>query len=96
MRADERGQLMQAWYYFRGKLTPVAGEHPGVVAAIYKGRARVRFHEDTNTLAVQARSRQIVRAAIATYLDDPNNDYPESINAEWPGHYVECFVQDWK
>lgn len=87
---------MQAWYYFRGKLTPIEGEHPGVVANVYKGRARVRYHEDTETLAVQARSRQIVKSAIACYLDDPDTDFPSWINAEWPGKYVECSVQDWK
>ena len=45
---------MSAWYYYRGKLEPVLGEHPGVIGAVYRGKARVRYHEDLDTLAVQA------------------------------------------
>jgi len=86
---------MQAWYYFRGTLEEIEGEHPGKVAAVYKGKARVRYHEDTETLAVQARSQHICRAAIAAVLDT-GDIRPSRINAEWPGRYVDCWIQDWK
>lgn len=86
---------MQAWYYHRGQLTEIEGEHPGPVAAIYKGKARVRFHEDSGTLAVQARSLRIVRAAVAAVLD-LGDVRPERIDAEWPGHYRSDWIQDWR
>lgn len=85
---------MQAWYYYRGKLEHIPGEHPGVIAAIYRGKARVRYHEDTETLAIQARSRKIVRAAVAAYYSLPNADKPERIEVEWPGHYESCFASE--
>lgn len=87
---------MQAFYYYRGKLTPIPGEHPGVVSAIYKGKARVRYHEDREVLAVQARSLQIVRAAIAAYMALPNREYPERFELEWPGHYHACYSNEFR
>ena len=83
-----------AWYYYRGRLTEIQGEHPEPVAAVYKGKARVRYHEEIETLTVQARSLHICRKAIAAVLDTCEV-MPSRINAEWPGQYKECWVQDW-
>jgi len=85
---------MSAWYYYRGKLEPVYGEQFGPIASIAKGKVRIRYHEDCDTLAVQARSRQLCKSAIAKYLDS-NLVSPERLTVQWPGHYEECFVQEW-
>jgi hypothetical protein len=89
-----KGETMLAWYYHRGRLQEIDGEHPGVIASVYKGKARVRFHEDTETLAVQARSRHICRQAVAAVLDE-GQIMPSRINAEWPGQFIECWIQEW-
>lgn len=85
---------MRAWYYYRGKLEEIDGEHPGPVGAIYRGKVRMRFHEESDTLAVQARSKDLCRRAVNAYLD-AGEIIPERITAEWPGHFVDCFFQEW-
>ena len=92
--AESLSDGSRAWYYYRGKLTEIDGEHPGPVGAIYKGNARVRYHEETETLAVQARSRRICQSAVNAYIDA--HGFPGRINAEWPGHFEDCYFQDWK
>lgn len=84
---------MRAWYYDRGKMIGVDGEHPGPVGAIYRGKVRMRYHEDSETLAVQARSKYLCKAAIDAYIDAEG--FPSRINAEWPGHFVDCPIQEW-
>jgi len=86
---------MRAWYYSRGRLNVVPGEHFGVVAAVYRGKVRVRYHEDSDTLAVQARSLNLCRQAVKAVLDR-TDVHPEKICAEWPGQYREVFLSDWK
>jgi len=85
--------MMRAWYYYRGKLVEVFGEHPYVVSSIAKGKVRVRYHDETETLAVQARSLHLCRQAVAAYIDCEG--FPSKVAAEWPGRYIECFIQDW-
>ena len=70
------------------------GEHPGVIANVYRGKARVRYPEENETLAVQARSRHICRKAVDAYLD-AGERVPGTVTAQWPGQYVECSVQEW-
>ena len=84
---------MRAWYYSRGKLTEIDGEHPGPIGAIAKGKVRVRYHEENETLAVQARSRELCRSAVRAYIDAEG--FPSRINAEWPGRYIDCWIQEW-
>lgn len=85
---------MEAWFYFRGRLIEVEGEHIGPIAKIARGYARIRYHEDSEILAVQARSKNIVCKAINLFLDEYG--IPSRINAHWPGKFVDCPIQDWK
>ena len=79
---------MRAWYYYRGQLEFIPGEHPGVIGRVAKGAVRLRYHEDRNVLAAQGRSRDLVRRAVACVLDRTDIT-PNAIEAEWPGHWGE-------
>lgn len=79
---------MQAWFYIRGELEEVPGEHPGVIARIAKGHVRVRFHEDSSVLAAQGRSRSLVMSAIRTVMDR-GLCMPEKLELQWPGKFIE-------
>ena len=82
---------MRAWYYYRGALQVIEGEHPAPVSAVFKGHARIRYHEDSGILAVQARSRRICRQAVDLVLDRTDVK-PDRINAEWPGVFIDVAI----
>ena len=85
---------MSAWYYNKGRLEQIDTEHPEVADSVANGKARIRYH-DSGVLAVQARSLHLCRQALAAVLDSIQIR-PARINAEWPGHFVDCQIHEWK
>jgi len=84
---------MIAFYYYRGKLIPVNGEHPEPIDRVYRGYVRLRFHDDLETLSAQGRSMNLVRRAVAAYLDQAGpGEIPVTVAQQWPGHYSEVDV----
>lgn len=93
-RAAFIDSLEDGWWYYRGRLIKVEGEHTEVDGTIDKGHARMRYHKVSGVLAVQARTRQICRSAVNTYLDAEG--FPDYVTIEWPGHFEDCAIADWK
>ena len=86
---------MTAWFYHKGQLQPIKDTHPDVGANVLDGKARLRYHDTGRILAVQARSLHLCRQGIAAVLER-EAIRPARINAEWPGHFVDCPIGDWK
>jgi hypothetical protein len=78
----------KAFFYYRGKITELDGDHPNPEHEVRNGKVRIRFidYGADPRLSIQARSQALCKKALAAYLDS-DYPFPEHVCLEWPGTY---------